>query len=106
MSANRATTRVAPTSSLGRFSRRRRRLRLRHSLTEFTILGCLCRRQNGDHGLADSIRSRPHAMNVPGGVNFSCDDLMRGPLSAEAVAALRAQPLLPNAVCAPPGAPV
>jgi MarR family len=43
-------------------------------------------------------------MNVPGGVNFSCDDLMRGPLSAEAVAALRAHPLLPNAVCAAAGA--
>jgi hypothetical protein len=39
-------------------------------------------------------------MNVPGRVNFSCDDLIRGPLSAEAVAALRAHPLLPNAVCA------
>jgi hypothetical protein len=39
-------------------------------------------------------------MHVPGGCNFSCDDLIRGPLSAEAVAALRAHPLLPDAVCA------
>lgn len=39
-------------------------------------------------------------MNVPGRVNFSCDDLIYGPLSAEAVAALRAHPLLPNAVYA------
>jgi hypothetical protein len=43
-------------------------------------------------------------MNVPRGVNFSCDDLIRGPLSAEAVAALRAHPLLPDAVCAAAGA--
>jgi hypothetical protein len=43
-------------------------------------------------------------MNVPGGVNFSCDDLMRGPLSAEALAALRAHPLLANAVAAAAGA--
>jgi hypothetical protein len=39
-------------------------------------------------------------MNVRGGGNFSCDDLIRGPLSAEAVAALRTHPLLPNAVYA------
>jgi hypothetical protein len=38
--------------------------------------------------------------NVPGGVNFSFDNLIRGPLSADAVAALRTHPLLPNAVCA------
>ena len=43
-------------------------------------------------------------MNVPSGVNFVCDDLIRGPLSAEAVAALRTHPLLPNAVCAAAGA--
>src|SRR5215470_5598705 len=43
-------------------------------------------------------------MNVPRGVSFSCDDLMRGPLSAEAVAALRAHPLLSNAVIAAAGA--
>jgi len=43
-------------------------------------------------------------MNVPRGVNFNYDDLIRGPLSAEAVAALRAHPLLPNAVCAAAGA--
>jgi hypothetical protein len=43
-------------------------------------------------------------MNVPRGVSFSCDDLIRGPLSAEAVAALRAHPLLPDAVCAAAGA--
>jgi MarR family len=43
-------------------------------------------------------------MNVPGGVNFSCDDLIRGPLSAGAVAALRTHPLLPNAVAAAAGA--
>ena len=43
-------------------------------------------------------------MNVPRDVSFSCDDLMRGPLSAEAVAALRAHPLLPNAVRAAAGA--
>jgi MarR family len=48
--------------------------------------------------------SRPHAMNVPCNVSFSCDDLIKGPLSAEAVAALRAHPLLPNAVCAAAGA--
>ncbi len=39
-------------------------------------------------------------MKIPGGVNFVCDDLVRGPLSAEAVAALRTHPLLPNAVSA------
>ena len=43
-------------------------------------------------------------MNVPGGVNFSCDDLIRGTLSAEAVAALRTHPLLPNAIAAAAGA--
>src|SRR5215467_6960077 len=43
-------------------------------------------------------------MNVPRGVSFSCDDLMRGPLSAGAVAALRAHPLLSNAVIAAAGA--
>ncbi len=42
-------------------------------------------------------------MSIPGGVNFACDDLIRGPLSPEAVAALRAHPLLPNAVCAAAG---
>jgi len=42
-------------------------------------------------------------MNVPSGVNFVCDDLIRGPLSAEAVAALRTHPLLPNAACAAAG---
>ena len=42
--------------------------------------------------------------NVPEVVNISCDDLIRGPLSAEAVAALRTHPLLPNAVCAAAGA--
>lgn len=62
------------------------------------------RRQNGDHGLAYSVSNRAHATNVPGGVRFSCDDLIRGPLSAEAVAALRAHPLLPEAVCAAAGA--
>jgi MarR family len=61
-------------------------------------------RQNGDHGLLHSVGSRPHAMNSPGGVNFVYDDLIRGPLSAEAVAALRTHPLLPNAVCAAAGA--
>jgi AraC-like DNA-binding protein len=50
--------------------------------------------------LWDSVSRRPHALNVPGGINFSCDDLIRGPLSAKAVAALRTHPLLPNAVCA------
>jgi MarR family len=39
-------------------------------------------------------------LNVSGGVSFSCDDLIRGPLSAEAIAALRTHPLLGNAVCA------
>jgi hypothetical protein len=43
-------------------------------------------------------------MNILGGVNFACDDLIRGPLSAEAVAALRTHPLLPNAACAAAGA--
>jgi hypothetical protein len=43
-------------------------------------------------------------MNIRGGVNFAFDDLIRGPLSAEAVAALRTRPLLPNAVCAAAGA--
>jgi hypothetical protein len=43
-------------------------------------------------------------MNIPGRVNFAYDDLIRGPLSAEAVAALRTHPLLPNAVCAAAGA--
>jgi hypothetical protein len=43
-------------------------------------------------------------MNIAYGINFACDDLTRGPLSAEAVAALRAHPLLPNAVCAAAGA--
>ena len=43
-------------------------------------------------------------MKIPGGVNFACDDLIRGPLSAAAVAALRTHPLLPNAVCAAAGA--
>lgn len=61
-------------------------------------------RQNGDHGLPGSVSRRPHAMNVPGGVNFSCDDLIRGPLAAEAVAALRAHALLPNALVASAGA--
>jgi hypothetical protein len=37
--------------------------------------------------------------NVPRGVHFSCDYLISGPLSADAVAALRTHPLLPNAVC-------
>jgi MarR family len=60
-------------------------------------------RQNGDHGLPDSV-SRPHAVSIPGGVNFAYDDLVRGPLSAEAVAALRTHPLLPNAVCVAAGA--
>jgi hypothetical protein len=45
-------------------------------------------------------------MNIRGGVSFCCDDLIRGPLSAEAVAALRAHPLLPNAVSAAAGAMV
>src|SRR5712664_2883500 len=44
------------------------------------------------------------AMKIPGGINFACDDLIRDPLSAEAVAALRTHPLLPNAVCAAAGA--
>jgi hypothetical protein len=39
-------------------------------------------------------------VNVRSGVSFCCDDLIRGPLSAEAVAALRTHPLLPNAVFA------
>jgi hypothetical protein len=39
-------------------------------------------------------------MNIGGGADFSYDDLIRGPLSDEAVAALRTHPLLPNAVCA------
>jgi len=43
-------------------------------------------------------------MNVRGGVSFCCDDLIRGPLSAEAVAALRTHPLLSNAVRAAAGA--
>src|SRR5260221_4440562 len=43
-------------------------------------------------------------MSIPGGGNFACDDLIRGPLSAEAAAALRTHPLLPNAVCAAAGA--
>jgi MarR family len=77
----------------------------RHLLTELAILGCLYRTaKNGDHDLLDSVISRPHAMNVPRGVNFTCDDLIKGPLSAETVAALRAHPLLPNAVCAAAGA--
>jgi hypothetical protein len=50
--------------------------------------------------LAYPVRSRPHVANVPGGVNFSYDGLIRGPLSAEAIAALQAHPLLPKAVCA------
>jgi hypothetical protein len=50
--------------------------------------------------LRDSVLCRPHTLNVPGGVIFSCDDLNRGPLSAEAIAALRTHPLLPNAAYA------
>src|SRR5437879_5947770 len=50
--------------------------------------------------ISSSISNRPHVTSAPGGVNFSCDDLIRGPLSADAVAALRTHPLLPNAVCA------
>jgi hypothetical protein len=46
-----------------------------------------------------SISSGTQVTNAPGGVNFSCDDLIRGLLSADAVAALRTHPLLPNAVC-------
>jgi hypothetical protein len=69
-------------------------------LTEFTILGCPCPTADGDHGLRDSVSRRPHALSVPGGVTFSCDDLSRGPLSAEAVAALLTHPLLPAAVFA------
>jgi hypothetical protein len=56
------------------------------------------------YGLRDSVSSRPGATNVAGGVEFSCDDLIRGPLSAEAVAALRAHPLLANAVYTSVGA--
>lgn len=48
--------------------------------------------------MLDSVGRRPHVLNVRGDVNFSCDDLIRGPLSAEAVAALRTHPLLPKAV--------
>ena len=51
-----------------------------------------------------SLSSRLGVANVPGDINPSCDDLIRGPLSAEAVAALRTHPLLPNAVCAAAGA--
>jgi hypothetical protein len=69
-------------------------------LTEFTILGCLCPTADGDHGLRDSVSRRPRALSVPGGVTFSCDDLGRGPLSAEAVAGLLKHPLLPDAVFA------
>jgi hypothetical protein len=60
-------------------------------------------RQNGDHGVPGLVSRRPHAIDVPGGANLSCDDLVRGPLSAEAVAGLRAHPLLPNAVAAAAG---
>jgi MarR family len=38
-------------------------------------------------------------MNVGGGANYSRDDLIGGPLSGEAAAALRTHPLLPNAAC-------
>src|SRR5215475_14027711 len=57
-----------------------------------------------DNGLLDVVSRRLRTVNVPGGVNFRCDDLTRGPLSAEAVAALRTHPLLPDAVCAAAGA--
>jgi hypothetical protein len=59
-----------------------------------------------DNGLLDVVSRRLRTVNVPGGVNFRCDDLTRGPLSAEAVAALRTHPLLPDAVCAAAGAVV
>jgi len=45
-------------------------------------------------------------MSVRGGAIFCCDDLIRGPLSVEAVAALKAHPLLPSAVCTAAGAMV
>jgi hypothetical protein len=45
-----------------------------------------------------SISGRPDATSIARGLDYSCDDLIRGPLSAEAVAALRTHPLLPNAV--------
>src|SRR5215471_10107786 len=43
-------------------------------------------------------------MNVASRVKFAPDDLIRGPLSAEAAAALRMHPLLANAVYAAAGA--
>jgi MarR family len=42
----------------------------------------------------------PYVTNLPGSDNCSCDALIGGPLSEDAVVALRAHPLLPNAVCA------
>jgi hypothetical protein len=62
------------------------------------------RRQKGHHGFPDSISRRLPAMNVAGGAKFSRDDLMHGPLSTEAVAALRTHPLLTKAICAASGA--
>ncbi len=54
--------------------------------------------------MLDSVTRHAHAVNVPGSLAFSCDELSRGPLSAEAVAALRTHPLLRNAVCTAAGA--
>jgi MarR family len=45
-----------------------------------------------------SISGRPQVTNVAGGLDFSCDDLISGPLSPDAVAALRTHPRLPDAV--------
>jgi hypothetical protein len=47
-----------------------------------------------------SVSSCPHITRASGRIRFSCDDLVRGPLSTDAVAALRAHPLLPDAVSA------
>jgi hypothetical protein len=45
-----------------------------------------------------SVSSSPHITRASDLIRFSCDDLVRGPLSTDAVAALRAHPLLPDAV--------
>ncbi len=45
------------------------------------------------------VSSRPHAVNIRDGVNFSCGDPISGLLSGKAVAALRTHPRLPRAVC-------
>jgi len=56
------------------------------------------------YSLRDAVCSRPGATNVAGGFEFSCDELIRGPLSTQAVAALQEHPLLTNAVYASVGA--